>query len=195
MFLSDNGGCPYHKTRTPDIRPGPAASFHNYDEPWANASNTPFRRYKRHAHEGGIATPMIVRWPEMIEGRGGVTHQVGHIIDIMATCLDVAGAEYPSEFNGHPVLPLEGKSLLPILKGKQREPHEALFWEYRRHSAVRQGKWKLVAERGKDWELYNMELDRTETDDLADEKRVLRNRLVKRYEAWADRVGARHPMQ
>src|SRR5262249_46884673 len=149
LFLSDNGGCAEEidaklrgvrfpeKTRDgvptrvgndPSVNPGPANVFQSYGLPWANASNTPFRLYKHWVHEGGIATPLIAYWPAKI-GKASITHQPGHLIDIMATCLEVAGADYPKTFNGQAITPLEGKSLVPILEGKTRAGHEAIFWE------------------------------------------------------------------
>ncbi|KPK70728.1 MAG: hypothetical protein AMJ84_07350 [Acidithiobacillales bacterium SM23_46] len=190
LFLSDNGGCAEFVHTTPDIPPGPMESYRTVDRPWANASNTPFRKYKSWDHEGGIATPLIACWPRAVEP-GQITHQVGHLIDIMATCADVAGAEYPSSFGGNQVLPLEGKSLLPILQGKTREGHKELFWQYRNTYAVRQGKWKLLGVDTNPWELYDMEADRTELHDLADEHPEKVKELAALYGAWAKRCGAK----
>lgn len=187
LFLSDNGasdqvrsgsldreGDPWRRDGTPtqvgnkpSIRAGPADHFVTCGPPWANVSNTPFRGYKGRAYEGGIATPFIVRWPDVITGGGAISRQIGHITDIMATCLEVAGVSYPAEFRGHDVLPLEGRSLLPVLRGREGERHEAVCWELRGNRAVRMGRWKLVASGGGPWELYDMEADRTEMHDLA----------------------------
>jgi len=193
MFLSDNGGCAENVNRTPTIPPGPVESYRTVDLPWANASNTPFRKYKRYDHEGGVATPFIACWPAAIQQRGAVTHQVGHIIDIMATCLDVAGAKYPASRAGHEVLPLEGKSLLPVLRGKTREGHDALFWQFSSARAVRQGKWKLVVDGKGPWELYDLEADRTELHNLAEQHPDKVKQLAAFWDAWARRVGARQP--
>jgi arylsulfatase len=138
----------------------------SYGLSWANASNTPFRRYKHWVHEGGIATPLIAYWPAVIKNAGSLTHQTGHIIDIMATCLDIAGIKYPKIFKGKELIPLEGKSLLPIFKGRSREGHEAIYWEHEGNRAVRQDKWKLVAAHKGPWELYDLEADRTELHSL-----------------------------
>ena len=136
MFLSDNGACPEPFELAPGVPPGPAESCSGYYVPWANASNTPYRRYKHWVHEGGIATPFIVRWPAVIANRGGITRQVGHVIDLMATFLEIAEGQYPRN-NGNDILPLEGKSLCPIFEGKTRAGHEALFWEHEGNRAVR----------------------------------------------------------
>ena len=209
LFLSDNGpsdqawaspldrkGSPWRLDGTPTragnkaaIMPGPADTFVTYGPPWANVSNTPFRLYKGCSHEGAIATPLIAYWPEAIKQRGAITPQVGHIIDLMATCLDVAGVRYPAAFRGRQVLPLEGKSLLPIFEGKRREGHDALCWALRGSRAVRMGKWKLVALRGKPWELYDVEADRTEMNNLAAQEPERLRAMAAVYRAWAQRCG------
>lgn len=193
LFLSDNGGCHENvegrKLNKPGTLPGERGSFVAYQRPWANASNTPFRLFKHWIHEGGIATPLIARWPGVIRNHGGLTHQVGHIIDLMATCIDVAGAEYPTTFNGNPIAPLEGKSLVPIFEGKTREPHDALYWEHFKNRGIRQGKWKLVATKTGDWELYDLEADRTELNDLGAKHPDKAKELNRLFDAWANRVG------
>jgi arylsulfatase len=209
LFLSDNGGCaeelaakwrgqmfperlrdgrPTKVGNDPAAMPGPDDVFQSYGLPWANASNTPFRLYKHWVHEGGIATPLIACWPATIR-KPGITHQVGHVIDIMATCLDVAGIDYPETFKGRTLVPLEGKSLAPIIHGKDRVGHEALFWEHEGNRAVRQGKWKLVAREGCAWELYDLEADRTELHDLAAEHPDRAKEMARLYEQWAKKVG------
>ena len=190
MFLSDNGGCPYARNRTKGVPPGPAESYRTYDTPWANLSNTPFRLYKRFNHEGGNATPFIACWPREIPKGGAITRQTGHIIDVMATCLDVAGAEYPSDYEGRKVLPLEGKSLRPIFAGRPRKGHDALFWEFMRNKAVRQGQWKLVSVGDGPWELYDMAADRTELHNLAGKMFGKAKELAALYETWAKRCRA-----
>src|SRR5262249_13553304 len=150
----------------PAAMPGPDDVFQSYGLPWANASNTPFRLYKHWVHEGGIATPLIAHWPAVIT-KPAITHQPGHVIDLMATCLDVAGAEYPKRFKDHDITPLEGKSLRPMFEGKTRPGHEAIFWEHEGNRAVRAGKWKLVEKHPGEWELYDLEKDRTELTNLA----------------------------
>ena len=213
LFLSDNGpsdqawprqldrkGRPWRRDGTPTrvgnkptIMPGGPDTFVTYGPPWANVSNTPLRLYKGTSHEGGIATPLIAYWPQVIKPGGAITQQVGHIIDIMATCLDVAGVAYPPAFGGRKVLPLEGKSLLPIFQGKRREGHEALCWQLRGSRAVRMGKWKLVALRRKPWELYDMEADRAETNNLADRYPQRVKEMTAIHRAWARRCGVVRP--
>jgi len=188
MFLADNGGCAEQINRRNRRGPiGTRGFFASYGLPWANASNTPFRRFKHFTHEGGIATPLIARWPEVIAADGAVTHQVGHVIDIMATCSDVAGATYPRTFKDKPITPLEGKSLLPIFRGKKRAGHEALYWEHEGNIAVRQGKWKLVQRYKYPLELFDMAADRTELHDLAAANPEKVQKLSAMYDAWAKR--------
>jgi arylsulfatase len=209
LFLSDNGGCAEEipaawrgvmfprQTRdgratrvgnAPAVRPGPDDTFQSYGLPWANASNTPFRRYKHWVHEGGIATPLIVHWPAVIK-KPGVSHEVGHVLDVLPTCLDAAGVAYPGALKGKKLLPPEGKSLLPIFQGKGRAGHEALFWEHEGNRAVRAGRWKLVARHGQGWELYDLEADRTELNDLAAKSPRRVKELAERYRRWAARCG------
>jgi arylsulfatase len=197
MFLSDNGACHEGGTLGGNFRPdltgemGTVDSYHTYGLSWSNASNTPFRRHKSWVHEGGISTPLIVHWPGKIAQPGGVTNQVGHIVDVMTTCCEVAGVEYPSEYDGRSITPHEGLSLAPIFAGGEREAHELIFWEHFGNRAVRCGKWKMVewgGKRGVGWELYDMEIDRTELNNLIDEKPDVAADLLAKYEAWAERV-------
>lgn len=191
LFLSDNGGCAGKANYTPDIPPGPVESYRSVDPPWANASNTPFRKFKVWDHEGGISTPLIAYWPSVITKGGQITHQVGHIIDIMATFVDIATAQYPSSYNARDVLPMEGKSLLPIFQGKQRDGYDTLCWQIKKNGggrAVRAGKWKLVTiDPKKPWELYDMQADRTELNNLADKYPDKARELSRLYEAWVER--------
>ena len=172
----------------PDILPGPDDTFISYGKAWANVSDTPFREYKHWVHEGGISTPLIVHWPARIQARGQLRRQPGHLIDIMATCLDVAGARYPAEIAGSRITPLEGRSLLPAFEDKPIA-RDGLFWEHEGNRAVRDGKWKLVA-RGPAgrWELYDMDQDRTEMNDLAGREPILVRKLIAKWEAYARRA-------
>lgn len=190
MFLSDNGGCAEAiDFGKPGAPPGHRDSFTSYGLPWANASNTPFRLFKHWVHEGGISTPMIVNWPAVIRDKGSITHQVGHIIDLMATFVDVADATYPAEFKGKKIVPMQGKSLLPIFRGEQRAGHDALFWEHEGNKAVRQGKWKLVLKHPAEWNLYDMQADRTEMHNLASEYPDKVREMSSLWDRWAADVG------
>jgi arylsulfatase A-like enzyme len=173
------------------VMPGPADTYIGYGKGWANVSNTPFREYKHWVHEGGIATPLIAHWPQGIPAkrRGQLEEQSGHLIDLMATCLDIAGATYPSGFNGNRIHPLEGASLVPAFAGKSLKRSQPIFWEHEGNRAVREGKWKLVAKSpGGAWELYDLEADRTEMRDLAPKQPRRVRDLAAKWEAWAERA-------
>jgi arylsulfatase A-like enzyme len=167
--------------------PGPADTFGGYGPEWAHVSNTPVRGYKQSSYEGGIITPFIVKWPGKIDSVGQITQQMGHVIDVMPTCLELAGGSYPKKYRGREILPVEGKSLVPIFKGKQRRGHTALFWELNDHRAVRSGKWKLVGKKKQAWELYNLQIDRGETNNLADRRPIIVNKLGVMYREWSQR--------
>lgn len=162
--------------------PGTADTYVAYGEGWANVSNTPFREYKHWVHEGGISTPLIAYWPNGISKPGTITKEPGHLIDIAATLVDLAGATYPKD-----ATPLEGVTLRPIFEGKPIH-REAIYWEHEGNRAVRAGKWKLVAKHGKAWELYDIEADRIESKDLAKELPAKVNELKALYEAYAKRA-------
>jgi len=143
--------------------------------------------YKSWTHEGGISTPMIVRWPGRVKP-GSQTNQPAYIIDFMPTFCELAGTDYPSKYGGNEIISVEGKSMLPIFEGKAREPHDQLYWEWSDHRAVRQGKWKLVWDR-KTWELYDIDADRTETNDLAKDQPERVEAMSKLWFDWADKTG------
>ncbi len=193
MFLSDNGGCSEEPGgRDPAVRrPGPKNDYVCVGPSWGWAQNAPFRRYKSWTHEGGICTPLIVHWPGHIEP-GTITRQPGHIIDMMPTCLEAAGGEFPTEHQGSTLLPVEGRSLVPVFEGKQREPHAQLCWEWSKSAAIRRGDWKAVWDKlvGR-WELYDLASDRTETNDLAAREPDVLNELAAAYDEWAERTGNR----
>ncbi len=190
MFQSDNGGCAEERIAGENnVPPGPADSFTSYGLPWANASNTPFRLYKHWVHEGGIASPLVACWPAINRRGGTLAHQPAHITDIMATCLDVAGAVYPKTYRGREITPLEGTSLLPVFEGRQWKRRGALFWEHEGNRAVREGPWKIVSRYPDRWELYNMEDDRTEMRNLAEADPRRARRMAEMYEVWARRCG------
>jgi arylsulfatase len=189
MFLSDNGGCAEGISRAnKDIKVlGAEDSFESYRINWANASNTPFRLYKHWVHEGGIATPLVVHWPGRIKACGELRHQTGHVIDIMATCADIARAKYPRKHKGKKIVPLEGKSLVPAFDNRPIE-REAIYWEHEGNRAIRVGKWKLVAKGKKGaWELYDLEDDRTELNNLARRYSERAKKMAGMWQKWAER--------
>ena len=189
LFMSDNGG---NAESGPNGRlegdlPGGPKSTVFEGQSWATLSNTPFRRYKHFNHEGGIATPLIVHWPDRIK-TPGLRSQVGHVIDLMTTCVDVAGAKYPTELDGNSITPMEGRSLVPAFDDKPIE-RDALYWEHEGNAAIRVGGWKLVrAGRNGQWELHNMATDRTELHDSSKEEPQKVKELLAMWDAWAQRT-------
>ena len=167
---------------------GPEDTFIGYGRGWANVSNTPFREYKPFAHEGGIATPLIAHWPKGIapQLRGKFEHQPAHLIDLMATCVDLGRAEYPKEANGQKIVPMQGVSLKPAFSGKKLGRENPIFWEHEGNRAIRIGKWKLVAKGANGaWELYDLNADRSELNDLSEKHQERTKEMADRWEAWA----------
>lgn len=190
FFLSDNGADTVH---------GPE---------WGQVSNTPFRKFKVSVHDGGIASPLIVHWPAKItpSQRGKVIEGVGHVIDLFPTCLAAAYATHPKEFKGHTVLPLEGIDLLPSICGNRPIPSDrVLYWERAGNEAIRQANWKLVRSfyqpkgegqvanndvvRWGEWELYRVDVDAGETNNLASKEPERVRRMAQMHAEWAKRVG------
>lgn len=168
---------------------GPADTAIGYGRGWATVSNTPFREYKHYTHEGGISTPLIAHWPDKITRQGELESTPGHLIDLMATAVDVSGATYPKTFHGgNEIKPMEGKSLVPAFLGQEIE-REAIYWEHEGNRAIRVGDYKLVGKgaRGK-WELYNIANDRSEQNDLSDQQPELAKKLADMWQAYAERA-------
>ncbi len=205
MFLSDNGACAeflkedgffeFSPTRTRDgspmklgnaesVLPGPENTYMSYDISWANASNSPFRRFKHWTHEGGISTPFIAAWPDMIRP-GLQVDSPCHLIDVMPTCLAAAGAAYPGTHNDYDIRPLRGQSLLEPFQDPGWSRDGPIYWEHEGNQAVRLGQWKLVRRFPDDWELYDLSLDRTEQEDLATSNKARLSELVGLYDDWA----------
>lgn len=201
LFLSDNGGCAeggmLGRGEFRDVEKRNQQSANSYGEAWASASNTPFRLYKHFAHEGGTATPFFMHWPRTIKGGQDWYREPAQLIDIVPTLLDVAGVPYPEEYGGERITPLEGVSLRPSFGGEPLNRNEPIFIEHERNTFVRDGKWKLV---GRDvvgqtaadpdkWELYDMQLDRTETNDLSNSQSEVLAKLAAKWNQWSQRVG------
>ena len=194
IFLSDNGGCHEspHKGK-PGALPGTPDSYDGYEYSWANASNTPFSWFKHWTHEGGSSTPFIAWYPAMIKA-GGMNRDLAHIIDLMPTLVELAGARYPEAYKNNSVFPMEGKSLVPLFQGKEEHVHDILCWEHEGNRAVRKGDWKMVSRfdyqlnKELPWELYNLENDRSETSDLIEKYPEKVQELKAIYKEWATRV-------
>jgi arylsulfatase A-like enzyme len=199
LFLQDNGGCAETNGRGSGrnvpkgmrggvgVMPGAADTFLAYGRNWANVSNTPFREYKHYVHEGGISTPLIARWPAGIGRRGQLERQPGHLVDIVPTCLELAGMPFPAQFNGRATTPAQGVSLAPAFQGDAPPRERPIFFEHEGNRAVRDGRWKLVA-KGTDgpWELYDMQVDRTEMHDLAGKEPERAKAMASAWQKWAE---------
>ena len=214
MFLIDNGGChvEYTTTRTGPylpkktrggkpvkagningLMPGPENTYQSYGYGWANASNTPFRLYKQFCHEGGIRTPLIVHWPAGLKTKpGSIIREVGHVFDIMPTCLELAGVKALPQLNGEKTYSQNGRSLAPIFQDKQRKPHPVLYWDHSQGAAIRKNGWKLVraGRRKANWELYKIDEDQVELKNLATKYPDKVEILAAEWTAWRARTRA-----
>ncbi|MEW4452395.1 arylsulfatase [Bremerella sp. JC817] len=178
----------------PDAMPGPEDTYIGYGRDWANVSNTPFREYKHWVHEGGISTPLIVHWPAGVakDQLGKLNDTPSHLIDIMSTCVDVAGASYPKEVAGNAITPMPGISLQETFSGNDVQRPTPIFWEHEANGAVRDGKWKIVrygkmgSGKTQPWELYDMEADRTEQHNLADQHPEIVKKMAGQWQSWAE---------
>jgi len=209
LFLSDNGGCAEFMAEDgwakffpdrlqdgrqiamgnrPDVTPGGPLTYQSYDRPWANVSNAPFRLFKHYVHEGGISTPLIAHWPARMAGPI-TAHAPMHVSDVVPTILDVTGVAPVTELGGEPVQTPEGESFFDLLLGQDWSREQPIFFEHEGNAAIRAGQFKLVRVHGCDWELYDMEADRTELSDLAGRNRPLEMDLKGQYVSWADKAG------
>ena len=200
LFMSDNGACAEWDPFGFDVRSsannvlhrgaelegmGSPGTYHSIGSAWANASNTPWRMYKHYSHEGGISIPGIVHWPlGSFRRRGSVENTPAHLIDLMPTIVEAAGASYPERLGTRNILPMAGASLLSTLRGK-RMAERTLYFEHEGHRAVREGRYKLTALRGESWKLYDMERDRTEMVDLGASQSKLVEAMAKKWDSWA----------
>ena len=186
LFLSDNGA----STESPKVRNvdtnapmGSVASFPSYGQSWATVSDAPLRKWKGASFEGGVCTPLVAHWPAVIKPQSGYNREPAHLIDIMATVIDITGAKYPGESNQAEIPPMDGVSLLPAFKGGAIARPKPLFFQYSKGSAIRDGQWKLVRD-SSTWELYNMAADRNEMHNLAAEKPELVKQMDEAWLAW-----------
>ena len=177
--------------RQKEVMPGPETSYAGLGAKWANVANTPFRFWKAKSFEGGICTPMIAHWPKGIGKKraGTITQEQGHVMDIMATCVELAQAEYPETYKGHEIIPMEGLSLVPVLKEGTREGHDYLGFEHFNERAfISKDGWKIVRPGNKaKWQLFNLNEDRTEKNNLAEQYPHKLDEMVKAYDEWAKR--------
>jgi arylsulfatase A-like enzyme len=212
IYQQDNGGChvEYPPTRTgpwtrpfttdgknrpirpgnlPEIMPGDQSTWQSYGYGWANVSNTPFRLFKQYDHEGGTRSPLIMSWPKGLDKKltGGLAGQVVHVIDMMPTLMDAAGASTESRPG---LQTFEGNSFLPVIQGNSEtwHPHDELYWDHSQGKAARIGEWKLVSESKQPWELYRISKDGTELNDLAPSMPEKVAELEARHQAWEKRT-------
>ena len=209
LFLSDNGGCaefmaedgwaqsfPDHTNdgrkiqlgNIPNLMPGGELTYQSYDKPWANVSNAPFRLYKHYVHEGGISTPLIAHWPAQIK-KSLVAQEACHVVDVLPTILEASGSTYLNELDGHAIQSAQGESLMNLLKSKDWRRSQPIHFEHEGNCAIRFENFKLVKQHGFAWELYDMDVDRTELNNLAGSNHPLEQELLKQYEDWAAKTG------
>jgi arylsulfatase len=173
FFASDNGASAEIMVRNgghdPNAPMGSAKSYLCLGPGFSSACNTPFRRHKTWVHEGGCATPLIVHWPNGIGPKGKIRTTPGHMIDIVPTILDAVGIEKPTNWEGEPIPPSPGKSLVEAFEKDKYIERPYLWWLHEGHRAVRVGDWKLVAAKGEPWELYDLSVDRAESTNLVSE--------------------------
>jgi arylsulfatase len=187
LFASDNGAsAEVVRNMGNKVNPviGEMDNWKSLEGRWANVSNTPFKKFKNFSMEGGICTPMIAYWPAVIKTKGGLTDRPTHLIDFLATFVDITGAEYPTRFRDQDIVPLQGESFLPVLQGKSAPRNKPLFWQWSKGKAVRQGDWKLVSHG--EWELYNIAQDRSESRNVIAEHPELAQKLQALYEKWTE---------
>ena len=188
LFLSDNGGSP-ENVRGDGIEGdgGPLGTVGSYDsigKSWANVINTPMFQWKGKPYEGGINTPMIAHWPAGIENQNRISHEAVHLVDFVPTMLEITHSEYPLSLEGKEVFPLSGRSFMRVLKDQEiKARKEALYFLYRGR-AIREGNWKALKERQKNWELYDLATDKTETKNLAAKYPEKLASLSNQWESW-----------
>lgn len=185
IFVSDNGASPEMPKIIDDYGEiGSMTRWSSLGPSWANVGNTPFRYFKSWSYEGGINTPCIAFWPGRVEANS-FTEFPGHFIDFMATFVDITGASYPIEFNDQEITPMQGVSLLPVLKGENISREKPIFWEWNRGQAVYADGFKIVRHgRERPWDLYNIEIDPSETKNLASEQPEKVKALDEMFTDW-----------
>lgn len=206
LFLADNGAS-YERGYPPGFdrpgftrdgtpidyepeEPGPETTWGYLGSAWASAANTPWRYWKKESFEGGIHTPLVVCWPGGLKGKEGMlNHGVGHVMDILPTCLEVAGIDYPDVFRGNQLSRPDGKSMIPLINGEVSATSDTLYWEHEGGRAIRIGNWKMAALEGGPWELFDLSKDRTEVSDLSAMYPERVSEMNAAWEEWAVQMG------
>lgn len=191
LFVSDNGANAVdaeqnYKKDNDKLggKLGTVSYWASTGEDWANVSNTPYRFFKNFSYEGGICTPFIAFWPGIIKNEGSINNQPLHFVDVMATFQDITAAKYPTNFRNESIVPMQGESFLPILKGgTAKEREKPIFWQWAKGKAIWIGDWKAVANKDV-WALYDMKVDRNETNDLKLKNPEKFKELVQIYDEW-----------
>jgi len=194
LFLSDNGACAEFISEQRKAVDGKADTWESYRIEWANLSTTPYREYKHFTYEGGIATPLIVHYPKGISKKlnNSWVNEYGYLNDIMATCVELAKANYPQTYRGNAIVPMQGVSLTPNFSEKKTN-RTVTFWEHEGNIAMRDGKWKLVCKTNENTLfdeaaicLYDMEKDPTELTDLSEKYPERKQRMYETWKQWAE---------
>lgn len=195
LFLSDNGAASINVKKQFEGEIGSADSFASYGIHWANVSNTPYRKYKKQVHEGGIITPLVMSWPNGLKQTNQVIRRPQHVIDIVPTILDIANVPHLSTLNNDQsspaIEPVDGQSFTDVLSDNKAAQTRLLFWEHEGNAAVRDGDWKVVKANKKPWELYNLADDPTELKNLAKKNKEKVTELAAQYDSWAEKTNVR----
>lgn len=189
LFCSDNGACPFERTKGRSLPASSPESYWCYDVGWAHVGNTPFRWFKQNQHEGGISSPLIAHWPAVLKNQADtISHQPGHLIDLVSTICDATNSTFPESFRNEPCTRPQGQTLLPVLKGQERTAPEFLYFQFSNNRAIRVNDWKAVSANGGRWELYDMTNDRSELSDLAGSNPDKLSELIKKWHDVAENV-------
>jgi arylsulfatase A-like enzyme len=191
LFLSDNGSTDKRLNSTPKAEIGTRNSWAAYGKSWGNVSNTPYRKFKAMTHEGGIITPLIVHWPDGIKSKGKISRSPVHVTDIVPTVLSLAKTGYPETYKGKKLVPLTGTDIMPLVHGKTQSPNKTMFFEHQGNQAARMGNWKLVRRHNQQWELYNLQEDPTELNNLINKQTEKAEDLKKHFNKWAVQCGVK----
>ena len=214
FFMSDNGASPERPgapgyDRPGETRegekilyrgdnyqvPGPETTMAGIGNAWAGAANTPFRYWKKESFHGGNCTPFIVQWPAGLKAEGGsISKEIGHVKDIMPTCLELANVQYPTNYKGNDIQALRGRSLLDVINGESWQSVDTIYWEHEGGKALRIGDWKIVALKNQPWQLYNLAQDLTETNNLANDYPAKVVEMTDTWHNWAVEMGLEAPI-